>query len=239
MYVNKEKSEYLLSLSHEFKAPMTNLDLLLNTLYDYELSMSVKQKRDIIELGLRETRRLRELITQFLHFKKDVLVSNKEKELFLFPSFLEKSEVSYEFIFFCTGSFTNFNCYSLDNPGHINTYRKLYLHTLISLLENASKFISKTGWAIVESDILTTINLSLFTYCRVSRSSVTDNGLGFTDKNLLSTDSGSLNTPIQGAIDNLGLAIVRRILLLHSSTLTGFSYPYRGSKLFFIMDIIY
>jgi len=239
MYVNREESEYLLSLSHEFKAPMTNLDLLLNTLYDYELSMSIKQKRDVIELGLRETRRLRELITQFLHFRKDVVISSKEKKLFLFPSFLEKSEVSYELIFFYTGSFTNFNFYSLNNPGHIDTHRKLYLHTLVNLLENASKFISETGWAIVESDILTTINLSSFTYCRVSRSSVTDNGLGFTDQNLLSIDSGSLNTPIQVAINNLGLAIVRRILFLHSSTLTGFSYPYRGSKLFFIMDIIY
>jgi len=236
--MKKKENEYLLSLSHEFKAPITNLNLLLNTLYDHELSISIRQKRDIIELGLRETRRLRELITQFLHFREDAVIRKKEKQVFLFPSFLEKSEVSYELIFFCTSSFTNFSFYSLDNPGRIDIYKKLYLHILISLLENASKFIPEVGWATVESDILATINLSSFTYYRISRSSVTDNGLGFTDQNLLSTESSFLDSSTQGKIEKLGLNIVRRILLLHSSALTVLSYPCRGSKLFFIMDII-
>jgi|AntAceMinimDraft_11_1070367.scaffolds.fasta_scaffold00408_2 signal transduction histidine kinase len=236
--MEKKENEYLLNLSHEFKAPITNLNLLLNTLYDHELSISIKQKRDIIELGLRETRRLRELITQFLHFREDVVISKEEKEKPLFPSFLEKSEVSYELIFFCTNSFTSFSFHSLDNPGRIDIYRKLYLHILINLLENASKFISEVGWATVENDILTTINLSSFTYYRISRSSVTDNGLGFNDQNLLSADSNSLDSSTQGGMEKLGLAIVKRILLLHSSVLTGLSYPYRGSKLFFIMDIV-
>jgi len=234
--MKREEDKYLLSLGHEFKTPIANLHLLLDTLYDYDLSISIKQKRDIIELGLKETRRLKELTIQFLYFRRDITSSKLDKEKVLFPSFFKRSIISYELLFFYTTSFIDFNCYSSTNPGYISIYKELYFHILVSLLGNASKFISESGWVVVENDILVSVDLSLFTYCRTSRSSVTDNGVGFIDQELLYTGFSSSNSVVS---KKLGLNIIKDILSFQSSVLVGTSYPCRGTKLLFIIEIIY
>ena len=52
----------LVSVSHELKAPINNLIFLLETLYEYEETLSDYHKKEIIELGLYETKRLKNLI---------------------------------------------------------------------------------------------------------------------------------------------------------------------------------
>ena len=62
----------------------------------------------------------------------------------------------------------------------------LYFQILLNLLENASKFIKNNGWVLLEMDIFTSLSLSSFVYVKLGRSSVTDNGLGFKDKLMIS-----------------------------------------------------
>jgi len=98
--MKKREDKYIINLSHEFKTPVSNLDLLLETLYDYDLNIPVGQKREILELGLKETKRLKDLVTQFLYFKEelDLDFHNKERTIFPFPNI--ESNLSYKLLFF-------------------------------------------------------------------------------------------------------------------------------------------
>ena len=50
------------NLSHELKAPVANLNLVLETLYEYDKTLSVCRKKEILQLGLAETKRLQDII---------------------------------------------------------------------------------------------------------------------------------------------------------------------------------
>lgn len=235
--MKKREDKYIINLSHEFKTPVSNLSLLLETLYDYDLNIPVGQKREILELGLKETKRLKDLVTQFLYFKEelDLDFHNKERTIFPFPNI--ESNLSYKLLFFYKNSFVSFKSYSSSNPGYISVYKKLYLHTIVSLLGNASKFIPELGWVNVENDILTSICLYSFSYSRISISSITDNGIGFiTPTSFYRKPNPPCNFLFNRPV-RLGLTIVTEILSFHSSILICISYPYRGSKVFFTLKI--
>ena len=113
----------------------------------------------------------------------------------------------------------------------------LYFQILLNLVENASKFIKNNGWVLLEMDILTSLSLSSFVYVKLARSSVTDNGLGFNDRLMISM-------PLEGALlnirkDKFGIEIVKNLLSFHKSSLIVITYPERGSKLFFNMIFIH
>tara|TARA_B100000795_G_C22794063_1_gene438444 strand:- start:70 stop:786 length:717 start_codon:yes stop_codon:yes gene_type:complete len=235
--MNKREDKYIINLSHEFKTPVSNLSLLLETLYDYDLNISIEQKREILELGLKEIKRLRDLITQFLYFKEELELDAHKKERTIFPFLNIESNLSYELLFFYKNSFVSFKSYSCTSPGYISVHKKLYLHTIVSLLGNASKFIPELGWVNVENDILTSICLLSFSYSRISISSITDNGIGFSSPVSLYMKPKPSCRFLSDRPIRLGLTIVKEILSFHSSILICISYPYRGSKLFFTLRI--
>jgi len=235
--MKKKEDRYIINLSHEFKTPISNLELLLETLYDYDLNISRGQKREILELGLKETKRLRDLVTQFLYFKEELDLDVHKKERTMFPFLNIESTLSYELLFFYKNSFVSFKSYSCTNPGYISVHKKLYLHTIVSLLGNASKFIPELGWVNVENDILASVCLLSFSYSRISISSITDNGIGFSSPvSLYTKPKPSCNFLFDRPV-RLGLTIVKEILSFHSSILIYISYPYRGSKVFFTLKI--
>jgi K+-sensing histidine kinase KdpD len=112
----------------------------------------------------------------------------------------------------------------------------LYFQILLNLLENASKFIKNNGWVLLEMDIFTSLSLSSFLYVRLGRSSVSDNGVGFKNKLMISI-------PLEGILlnvkkDKFGVEIVKNLLSFHKSSLIIITYPERGSKLFFNISFI-
>ena len=64
-----ENQIFKMNIIHELKAPVLNLNMLLETLYEYDDALEINKKREIIELGIKETKRLRKLI-HFQSFKK-------------------------------------------------------------------------------------------------------------------------------------------------------------------------
>ena len=54
-----------MNIIHEFKAPVANISILLETLYEYENVITSRKKMELIELGIKETSRLNDLINQF------------------------------------------------------------------------------------------------------------------------------------------------------------------------------
>ena len=59
-----------MNISHELKAPVSNISVLLETLYEYDEILRSKKRKEMIELGIKETNRLNNLINSVFVFKR-------------------------------------------------------------------------------------------------------------------------------------------------------------------------
>ena len=234
--MKNDHSKYLINITHEFKAPISNLKLIIETLYEYNETIPSYKRKEILELASRETERLREIVIQFLNIKANINSLEKLFKKEYFPSSLDRLLLPYEILFFYKNSSLYFNIYAYNELGFVMLNHSLYLQILLNLLENASKFIKNNGWVLLEMDILTSLSLSSFVYVKLGRSSVIDNGLGFKDILMISM-------PLEGILlnvkkDKFGIDIVKNLLSLHKSSLIIITYSGRGSKLFFNLNLI-
>ena len=234
--MKNDDNKYLINVTHELKAPISNLKLIIETLYEYNETISSYKRKEILELALIETERLREIVIQFLNIKANInsLEGLLKKEYF--PCSLERYLLPYETLFFYKNSSLYFSMYAYNELGFVMLNHSLYFQILLNLLENASKFINHDGWVLLEMDIFTSLSLSSFVYVKWGRSSVTDNGLGFKDTLVTSM-------PLEGILlnvkkDKFGIEIVKNLLSFHKSSLIIITYPRRGSKLFFNISFI-
>lgn len=69
-------------LSHEFKVPVSNLILILETLYEYDKNISTNRKKEIIQLGIKEIDRLQDLINYFSNFNIPPKSTNTNRKEF-------------------------------------------------------------------------------------------------------------------------------------------------------------
>ena len=234
--MENDDSKYLINVTHEFKAPISNLKLIIETLYEYNETISSYKRKEILELAWKETERLREIVIQFLNIKKNLNSLEGLLKKDYFPCFLEKIFLPYETLFFYKNSSVYFSIYGCNESGFAMLNHSLYFQILLNLLENASKFIKNNGWVLLEMDIFTSLSLSSFLYVRLGRSSVSDNGVGFKNKLMISI-------PLEGILlnmkkDKFGVGIVKNLLSFHKSSLIIITYPERGSKLFFNISFI-
>ena len=234
--MENDDSKYLVNITHEFKAPISNLKLIIETLYEYNETISSYKRKEILELAFRETERLREIVVQFLNIKKNLNSLEGLLKREYFPCFLERFFLPYQTLFFYKNSSLYFSIYAHNELGFVMLNHSLYFQILLNLLENASKFIKNHGWVLLEMDNFTSLSLSSFVYVKLGRSSVTDNGLGFKDKLMISMLSEGILLNLKK--DKFGIEIVKNLLSFHKSSLIIVTYPERGSKLFFNMSFI-
>jgi K+-sensing histidine kinase KdpD len=234
--MENDDSKYLVNVTHEFKAPISNLKLIIETLYEYNETISSYKRKEILELAFRETERLREIVIQFLNIKKNLNSLEGLLKREYFPCFLERFFLPYQTLFFYKNSSLYFSIYAHNELGFVMLNHSLYFQILLNLLENASKFIKNHGWVLLEMDNFTSLSLSSFVYVKLGRSSVTDNGLGFKDKLMISMLSEGILLNLKK--DKFGIEIVKNLLSFHKSSLIIVTYPERGSKLFFNMSFI-
>jgi K+-sensing histidine kinase KdpD len=234
--MENDDSKYLVNITHEFKAPISNLKLIIETLYEYNETISSYKRKEILELAFRETERLREIVIQFLNIKKNLNSLEGLLKREYFPCFLERFFLPYQTLFFYKNSSLYFSIYAHNELGFVMLNHSLYFQILLNLLENASKFIKNHGWVLLEMDNFTSLSLSSLVYVKLGRSSVTDNGLGFKDKLMISMPSEGILLNFKK--DKFGIEIVKNLLSFHKSSLIIVTYPERGSKLFFNMSFI-
>ena len=234
--MENDDSKYLVNITHEFKAPISNLKLIIETLYEYNETISSYKRKEILELAWKETERLRDIVIQFLNIKKNLNSLEGLLKREYFPCFLERFFLPYQTLFFYKNSSLYFSIYAHNELGFVMLNHSLYFQILLNLLENASKFIKNHGWVLLEMDNFTSLSLSSFVYVKLGRSSVTDNGLGFKDKLMISMLSEGILLNLKK--DKFGIEIVKNLLSFHKSSLIIVTYPERGSKLFFNMSFI-
>ena len=98
--MENDDSKYLVNITHEFKAPISNLKLIIETLYEYNETISSYKRKEILELAFRETERLREIVIQFLNIKKNLNSLEGLLKREYFPCFLERFFLPYQTLFF-------------------------------------------------------------------------------------------------------------------------------------------
>ena len=231
--MESQKDKYLTILSHELKAPIANISLLIETLYEYDRTLPAYRKKEMLELGLREIDRLRSLSNYFLDLRK---AYSLDKRMSFFPDIIFDLDAKYEMLLLYKNCFVTLHTHGFQVSSYVPIPRNLYSHVILNLLGNAIKFGVKKKCIIMETDVMTSVDLSSFSYSDFGRSSVIDKGLGFTHSisNFINVDSSAFFES-----GKFGLLIVKDILSSYDTSLRGISYPLRGAKLFFDIKLIH
>ena len=227
-----------MNISHELKAPVSNISVLLETLYEYDEILRSKKRKEMIELGIKETNRLNNLINQFLYLKEDLSTDLFNLEELSFQHLLRDIDVSKSLLFFRKNFFINRNFYIYLEEGLVQVNKELYCIAILNLVENASKFTYGTGYIITEVDRLTSLSIESFAYRNMGRVTVVDNGVGITNGNSICFESKSRDLTNSLSM-GVGVRVVNNILLFHNLILKLITYPNRGSKFFFDIHLRY
>lgn len=223
-------------LSHEFKVPVSNLILILETLYEYDKNISTNRKKEIIQLGIKEIDRLQDLINYFSNFNIPPKSTNTNRKEF------QETNSLGDLTFISKDPYLQKNlfvtCLSHDRNcnGLVNVNLRAYRNVIFNLFGNANKFINHEGWIFLESDTLTSISTLSFSYMSYKRAAVVDNGIGMT--NSLQVFIKSNKVVSYEDTQKIGLCIVKETLLTYKILLNVISYPSKGAKLFFDTRVI-
>lgn len=233
--IKEESYRNFQNLSHELKTPVANLNLVLETLYEYDKTISIDKKKEILQLGLSEIKRLQDLIYYFSKINSQVISKGNNNKQLQNINLIDRTVFVYDNLSFEKNIFIKSYEYNNKIFGLVNIDSKTYNNVIFNLIGNASKFINYHGWIILEVDIVTSISLISFNYINLSRSAVADNGVGMTANTqflVKSTQSFS-----SGSTQRLGLSIVKEILSTYCLVLNVISYPSRGAKLYFDIKV--
>jgi len=218
--VSKLKDEFISTVSHELKTPLTSMKLYVGLLKEKKLGKLVKKQKDALVVIDEETDRLNQLITDLLDLSR--LKSKKNK--------MNLSE-------FDLGKLLNDKiCMGLAKRGKIDVVvdvpqgmmvtadRAKMKQVLINLFNNAVKFTPPKGNITIRAAMLET----------EWEFSVADTGKGIPKDQIPRLfekfyQVDDYMTREQGGI-GLGLAIVKQIVDLHKGKISVESEPGKGTK---------
>jgi len=235
--MKNEDVKNLKKLSHEFKIPVSNLNLILETLYEYDKNLSTDKKREIIQLGIKEIDRLQDLINYFLNFNISFKsIDGNTKQIQKITSLDDITFISRN-LYVQKNLFITSTSHDRKSSGVVNINLKTYKNVVSNLFGNANKFIYYEGWVFLETDILTSISIFSFGYMNYKRVSVVDDGIGMTANVQVLIKSNKVIS--YQDTQRIGLSIVKEMLSTYKILLNVISYPDKGTKLFFDMRVIY
>jgi signal transduction histidine kinase len=209
--LNTMKNNFVATVTHELKTPLSSMRLLVDTLLDGNYT-NQQQCREYLELISRENHRLSRMIDSFLTFSR----MERDKQVFDFQA-VAPSEVAGAAVEAVQTKFNAKNCgFSVTiSEGLPSIYadKDAMVTVLVNLLDNACKYSGDDK----------RIELKVFEKDHCICFSVTDNGIGMTRRQIrrifdkfYQVDS-SLARRAEGC--GLGLSIVKYIVGAHKGTI--------------------
>lgn len=234
--LNQAKSQFISNVSHELRTPLFNIKSFIETLEDYEDSLSKEQKKEFLQTVNKETNRLTRLVNDVLDLSR--LESSNQYNL----ETLDINDIINEILrsYRITAQYKNIKLSSEmeHNLPFIKANHDLIMQVLANLLSNAIKFTYVNGEIVIRSF---KIKLSLFNNEKSKvRVEISDNGLGISQKDYSIIFDRFARVENQAHIfegTGLGLPIVRNILEKYKSNILLESKLGLGSTFWFDLQI--
>nr|ASK39576.1 hypothetical protein Rhodc_030 [Rhodochaete parvula] len=231
--LNEAKNKFISNVSHELRTPLFNILSFLETLYEYEDTLTKTEKLEFLDIANKETKRLTRLVNDVLDLSR--LQSDREYTFKYFDLnvILDQVRRSYQLtsrekniaIIVELESITTFVYANYD----------LILQSILNLIDNALKFTHLKGFVIIRLfKVQYTKSCSNIQF--KTRVEISDTGIGIEleqSKNIFQRFLRIENSThtLQGT--GLGLAIVKNCIDKHNSNIYLRSEINNGSTFWF------
>jgi two-component system, OmpR family, sensor histidine kinase NblS len=239
MKLNEVKAQFISNVSHELRTPLFNIKSFLETLYEYNDSLSEIEKMDFLSTANQETQRLTLLVNDILDLSRlesdfqctyDAIILSE-----LIPSIMQISQLrakNKQIILFhqiCSRIFK------------IEAHYNLFIQVLSNLLDNSLKFIQRGGRIVIKAYLISSSPISKANMLRKVRIQVIDEGVGIKvcDQSRIFDRFVRVENNIhilEGT--GLGLSIVKNIIEKHKSTIFVYSELNVGSCFWFDLFLL-
>ena len=237
--LNKAKNQFISNVSHELRTPLCNIGSFLETLLDYNESLSDKQKSHFLKIANNETQRLSKLVNDILDLSR--LESNFKYDLSninliqLLNYILNTSEI--------IASKHNIQLILEVEPDVIEVYghESSFVQVISNLLSNAIKFTNDNGQIVLRVYSVLSVPMKSFILRQKNpvtliRIEIIDEGIGI--DNIEQKVIFDRFVRIEENIHTLrgtglGLSIVKNILHKYETNIFLNSYLFVGTSLWF------
>jgi signal transduction histidine kinase len=219
--LNKMKNDFIATVSHELKTPLSSMRVLVDTLLEGNIKDET-QTEEYLRMTAKENERLSRMIDNFLTFSR---MERNKKVFAIVPA--SPAAIAHDATEAVRTKYASHNCQFAvdiaDNLPEISADHDAMVTVLVNLLDNACKYTGDEKQ----------ITLKVFAENDNVCFAVSDNGIGLAHRHIRKIfDSfyqvdNSLARKAEGC--GLGLSIVKFIVDAHKGKITVDSKPGKGS----------
>ena len=226
--LDKTQNRFMSNISHELRTPLFNIKSFIETIQEYDYSLSIWQKRYFLNIVNKETNRLTRLVNDILCISKLDSIQNVCLESIDLIETFTQTKLNYQI----TARDKNLYLHSelIFNNLTVKGNKDLLLQVLTNLVGNALKFTYGGGEIIIRA-----YQIGSFKKARL-RVEIVDTGIGIIDNyqqeifQRFYRIENNVHT-LKGT--GLGLSISKTILLQHNTTINVISRFNVGSIFWF------
>lgn len=228
--LNEIKNKFIANVSHELRTPLFTIRSFLETLYDYNESLTDLQKLEFLDIANKETIRLTCLVDDILNLSKLELSREYQFQSFEISLLIEQVMSLYQL----TVKEKNIQIIIQTEPNLSQIYANydLLLQSILNLVTNALKFTNKNGQIVIRALFIE----DSLEGPRKIRIEVSDTGIGIAEIDHASIFERFLRVENEICTSygtGLGLSIVQNSIRQHDSCVYVRSEIDNGSTFWF------
>lgn len=240
--LDEAKNQFISNVSHELRTPLCNIGSFLETLIDYNLSLTEKQKMQFLTIANNETKRLSTLVNDVLDLSRLELESVMSLRIMYLPNLVNDVINAFQLVV------RNYNLdlvLELDpSVNYVLAHEASLSQVIFNLLGNAIKFTVVKGCIVIRifkidpdyDKISSRKKHSLGHVVDIIRVEVLDEGIGIDkrdQKHIFDRFVRMENKVHTLEGTGLGLSIVKNILLKYSTKIMVHSELFVGTSFWF------
>lgn len=238
-FLNEAKNQFISNISHELRTPLCNIGSFLETLLDYNDSLSEAQKIEFLSIANNETKRLSSLVNDILdlsYVESKYIYKLKSTNIYrLLYDILQSSSIRAK------NHSINLKLEFDSNIEYILAHESSLVQVVANLLSNAIKFTYSRGIIVVR--VYNVLCHNQYSYSpNITRIEVIDEGIGIDPRyqkyvfDRFVRIENNVHT-LEGT--GLGLSIVKSIIEKHKTKIIVNSYVNVGTSFWFdLMHVV-